>query len=61
MKRLRARFLPLATGAAVLLTVSLALSQAANAQSYPSRPITIVVPFPRAAPQRLWRGSSPSK
>jgi tripartite-type tricarboxylate transporter receptor subunit TctC len=38
----RRKFLKLAAGAAALPTVS----RLANAQAYPSRPITIVVPFP---------------
>jgi tripartite-type tricarboxylate transporter receptor subunit TctC len=42
MKRPRRRFLHLAAGAAVLP----ALSRFAWAQSYPSRPITMVVPYP---------------
>jgi tripartite-type tricarboxylate transporter receptor subunit TctC len=42
MKILRRRFLHLAAGAAALP----ALSRIARAQTYPSRPITIVVPFP---------------
>jgi tripartite-type tricarboxylate transporter receptor subunit TctC len=41
MKRPRWHFLRLAAGAVALV----ALSQAANAQAYPSRPITIIVPF----------------
>src|SRR5262245_38243390 len=39
----RRRFLELAAGATVLPTV-------ATAQTYPSRPITMVVPFPAAGP-----------
>ena len=42
MKLPRRRFLHLAAGGAVLS----ALSPAARAQTYPSRPITVVVPFP---------------
>jgi tripartite-type tricarboxylate transporter receptor subunit TctC len=42
MKLRRRQFLHLAAGAAALPAVS----QIARAQSYPSRPITIVVPFP---------------
>jgi tripartite-type tricarboxylate transporter receptor subunit TctC len=42
MNLLRRKFLQLAAGAAVLP----ALSRMARAQAYPSRPITIVVPFP---------------
>jgi tripartite-type tricarboxylate transporter receptor subunit TctC len=42
MKLQRRQFLHLAAGAGALPAVS----QIASAQSYPSRPITIVVPFP---------------
>jgi tripartite-type tricarboxylate transporter receptor subunit TctC len=42
MKLPRRRFLHLATGVAALP----AISRIANAQAYPTRPITIVVPFP---------------
>src|SRR6476660_5171049 len=42
MKFPRRRFLPLATGAAALPAVS----RIARAQTYPSRPIRLVVPFP---------------
>jgi len=42
----RRRFLRLAAGAALLPT----LSAIAAAQTYPSRPVTIVVPFPAAGP-----------
>ena len=42
MKFLRRRFLHLAAGAVALPAVS----RTARAQAYPSRPITIVVPFP---------------
>ena len=41
MKFPRRHFLPLAAGAAVLPT----LSRIARAQTYPSRPITMIVPF----------------
>jgi tripartite-type tricarboxylate transporter receptor subunit TctC len=42
----RHRFLRLATGAAALS----ALSQLARAQAYPTRPITMIVPFPAGGP-----------
>ena len=42
MNLLRRRFLHLATGAAALPAVS----RVARAQAYPSRPITMIVPFP---------------
>jgi hypothetical protein len=42
MKLPRRQFLHLAAGAAALL----AMSHIARAQTYPSRPITLVVPFP---------------
>ena len=42
MKLLRRDFLHLAAGVAALLAVS----QPAHAQGYPSRPITVIVPFP---------------
>jgi tripartite-type tricarboxylate transporter receptor subunit TctC len=46
MNRLRRRFLQLAAGAAALP----ALSRAARAQAYPTRPITMVVPFAAGGP-----------
>lgn len=46
MKLLRRQFLHLAVGAAALSAVSFV----ARAQTYPVRPITIVVPFPPGAP-----------
>ena len=45
MKLPRRKFLHLAAGAAVLP----AMSRLAWAQAYPSRPITMVVPFPAGA------------
>jgi tripartite-type tricarboxylate transporter receptor subunit TctC len=47
MKLRRRKFLRLAAGAAALP----AISRIANAHTYPSRPITIVVPFAAAEPQ----------
>src|SRR5258708_4878903 len=46
MKLPRRNFLRLAAGAAA----SPAMSRAATAQGYPTRPITIVVPFPAGGP-----------
>jgi len=46
MKLPRRRFLHLAAGAAALPT----MSRAAWAQTYPARPITIIVPFPAGGP-----------
>jgi|SRR5262245_5283860 len=46
MKLPRRRFLRLATGAAALLAVS----RIAWAQNYPTRPITMIVPFPAGGP-----------
>jgi tripartite-type tricarboxylate transporter receptor subunit TctC len=46
MKLVRRRFLNLVAGAAVLPTVS----RIATAQTYPSRPITIIVPFAAGGP-----------
>ncbi len=46
MRRLRRRFLRIAAGAAALPL----LAWTACAQSYPSRPITMVVPFPPGGP-----------
>jgi len=46
MKRPRRNFLHLAAGVAALP----ALSRIAKAQAYPTRPITIVVPFPAGGP-----------
>jgi tripartite-type tricarboxylate transporter receptor subunit TctC len=45
----RRRFLHLATGAVVLPVVS----QIASAQSYPARPITVVVPFAAGGPNDM--------
>jgi len=47
MKRLRCAFLHLSAGAAVFL----AMSGIAGAQSYPTRPITMIVPFAAGGPQ----------
>jgi tripartite-type tricarboxylate transporter receptor subunit TctC len=46
MKLPRRQFLQLAAGAATLP----AASQVARAQTYPTRPITIIVPFPAGGP-----------
>jgi tripartite-type tricarboxylate transporter receptor subunit TctC len=46
MKLPRRNFLRLAAGAAALPPIS----RAATAQDYPTRPITIVVPFPAGGP-----------
>ena len=46
MKRTRRKFLHLAAGAAALP----ALSRIARAQAYPTRPITLVAPFPAGGP-----------
>jgi tripartite-type tricarboxylate transporter receptor subunit TctC len=46
MKLPRRNFLHLAAGAAALLAVS----RTASAQAYPSRPITMIVPFPAGGP-----------
>ena len=46
MKRSRRKFLHLAAGAAALPAVS----RIANAQAYPTRPITMIVPFPAGGP-----------
>jgi tripartite-type tricarboxylate transporter receptor subunit TctC len=47
MKLPRRRFLHLAAGAAAL---PVALSRPAQAQAYPTRPITMIVPFPAGGP-----------
>ena len=52
MKLPRRTFLHLAAGAAALPAVS----RIARARSYPTRPITMVVPFPAGGPTR-GRGS----
>jgi hypothetical protein len=44
----RRRFLTLAAGAAALP----AISRIASAQTYPTRPITMIVPFPGRLPAR---------
>src|SRR6202046_992816 len=49
MKCPRRRFLQLAAGAAVLPIVA----TRARAQAYPSRPITMIVPFPAGGPSDL--------
>jgi tripartite-type tricarboxylate transporter receptor subunit TctC len=46
MKLQRRQFLHLAAGAAAFLPIS----RIANAQSYPSRPITMIVPFAAGGP-----------
>lgn len=46
MKLTRRKFLPLAAGAAALP----AFSRIASAQAYPTRPITLVAPFPAGGP-----------
>jgi tripartite-type tricarboxylate transporter receptor subunit TctC len=46
VKLLRRRFLRLVA----LATIMPAVSRIANAQAYPSRPITIIVPFPAGGP-----------
>ena len=46
MKLQRRQFLHLAAGAAA----SSALSRPAIARAYPSRPVTMIVPFPAAGP-----------
>ena len=48
MKLPRRQFLNLAAGAAALPT----MSRIARVQSYPTRPITMVVPFPAGGPTR---------
>jgi tripartite-type tricarboxylate transporter receptor subunit TctC len=49
MKVLRREFLRLAAAAAAMP----AISRAANAQSFPTRPITMIVPFPAGGPTDL--------
>lgn len=56
MKHLHRQFLYLAAG----VTALLALSQVTGAQTYPSRPITIIVHSRRVVPQRHWGGLWPS-
>jgi hypothetical protein len=53
MKLPRRKLLQFAGAAAI----APAFSRVAMAQAYPSRPITMIVPFRRAAP-RMWLGES---
>jgi tripartite-type tricarboxylate transporter receptor subunit TctC len=56
MKLRRRQFLHLAAGAAALPAVS----RDANAQAYPARPITMIVPFPAGGPRMRSGESWPS-
>ena len=60
MKLPRRRFLHLAAGAAALPAVS----RIARAQAYPSRPITMIVPYPPGGPSdasaRILKGEKPA-
>ena len=44
----------------LVLIIAAVLGASANAQDFPTRPITLVVPFPPAAATMRWRASSPS-
>jgi tripartite-type tricarboxylate transporter receptor subunit TctC len=50
LKSLRCRFLHLALNLTLGVAALMAVSQAASAETYPSRPITAVVPFPAGGP-----------
>jgi hypothetical protein len=53
----RRRFLHLAASAAAFPTVS----RDASAQAYPSRPITMIVPFAaKVEPRSAWQGPAPN-
>ena len=52
------RFALSAAAVTALAGIGLLGSSAAMAQAYPSKPVTIVVPSPQAAPPTSWPASS---
>ena len=45
------------TGTPLAFAFVLGMAAAASAQVYPSRPVTLIVPFPAGGASMPWRGS----